>query len=157
MEDEKHVRDSHVPLPDPRYWGSKFWFTMHTVAYFYPDNPTPEEMAHAKNFYESFSVLLPCPGCAKHYSTLLESIPVRHAVTSRMNLIEWVNRVHNEVNRRLHKPVVSLEEYLMMNKNLEKPPILTYEPILLGIVAALFLVIIVRIKYQSKPAGSITK
>ena len=147
MDQDKWIGESNVPLPDPRYWGSKFWFTMHTVAYFYPHEPTRDEMLHAKNFYESLKVLLPCPGCAQHYSELLEKIPLHGAVTSRMNLITWVNNVHNEVNRRLGKPIVSLEEYLMMNRNLEKPPMVTYEPIIAGLVLALFFLIFVRRAY----------
>jgi len=61
-----------------------------------------------------------------------------------MNLITWVNEIHNEVNRRLGKPIVTIEEYLMMNKNLERPPLVTYEPILAGIIIALFCLIAVR-------------
>ena len=148
--EEKLVRESQVPLPDPRYWGSKFWFTMETVAYFYPNHPTTDEMLSAKQFYESLRVLLPCPGCASHYSKLLEEIPVDGAVTSRSNLIAWVNKIHNEVNRRLRKPIVSLEEYLMMNRNLERPPLITYEPIIAGIVLAIFFLIVIRRKYMRK-------
>tara|TARA_Y100000389_G_scaffold155341_1_gene155980 strand:+ start:107 stop:562 length:456 start_codon:yes stop_codon:yes gene_type:complete len=150
MGDDKLIRDSNVPLPDPRYWGSKFWFTMHTVAYFYPDEPTVDEMLHAKHFYESLKILLPCPGCAQHYSELLERFPIHGAVTSRMNLMTWVNKIHNEVNRKLGKPLLSLEEYLMMNRNLEKPPLITYEPIIAGLILALFFLIFVRREYIRK-------
>eukprot|EP00965_Chrysotila_dentata_P000297 9474-Pleurochrysis_carterae.AAC.1 len=61
-------------------------------------------MAHAKNFYTSLQSLLPCPGCAVHYTHLLEQFPVDEAVMSRTALMEWTNRIHNEVNRRLQKP-----------------------------------------------------
>jgi hypothetical protein len=59
----------------------------------------------------------------------------------------WVNTIHNEVNRRLNKPVLSLEEYLMMNRNLEKPPMITYEPIIAGIILAIFFLLFIRRKY----------
>ena len=139
---------SSVPIPDPRYWGSKFWFTMHTVAYFYPDYPTQDEMASAKNFYTALADLLPCPGCARHYTSLLRAHPVDHAIGSREGLIEWVNMMHNEVNRRLGKPIVPLEEYLMMNRHLNKPPLVTYEPILLGLIIAIFAIIAIRTRYH---------
>lgn len=141
---EDQVRDSPVPLPDPRYWGSKFWFTIHTIAYFYSETPTPTEMAHAKNFYTSLQSLLPCPGCAVHYTHLLKQFPVDEAVMSRTALMEWTNRIHNEVNRRLQKPVVTIEEYLMMNRNLERPPLVSFEPILLGLAVAAVVAAIVR-------------
>lgn len=149
MYDDQWIRESSVPLPDPRYWGAKFWFTMHTIAYFYPDDPTRDEMMHAKNFYESLKVLLPCPGCAQHYSELVEKMPLHGAVTSRMNLITWVNDVHNEVNKRLGKPVLSLEEYLMMNRNLERPPLVSYEPVIAGVVLALLCLMVLRRVYGS--------
>jgi len=144
MDKEKQIRESRVPLPDPRYWGSKFWFVMHTTAYFYPETPTTDEMHAAKNFYESLRLLLPCPGCAQHYAGLLQKKPIDNAISSRMSLITWVNEIHNEVNRRLGKPIVSIEEYLMMTRHLERPPLVSYEPIILGIIIALFCLVAVR-------------
>eukprot|EP00965_Chrysotila_dentata_P061368 2033289-Pleurochrysis_carterae.AAC.1 len=58
--------------------------------------------------------------------------------------MEWTNRIHNEVNRRLQKPVVTIEEYLMMNRNLERPPLVSFEPILLGLAVAAVVAAIVR-------------
>lgn len=148
MNDDTLIRDSNVPLPDPRYWGSKFWFTMHTIAFFYPENPTQDEMAHAKNFFESLKVLLPCPGCASHYSDLLKSFPIYGAVTSRMNLMIWVNKIHNEVNKRIGNRIVTIDEYLLMNKHLERPPAIGIEPIVLfGIAIAIFSLIVIRRKF----------
>lgn len=144
------IDQSPVPLPDPRYWGSKFWFTMHTVAYFYPDEPTVDEMAHAKNFYESLRSLLPCPGCAQHYGELLRKHPIDEHVKYRMSLITWVNMIHNEVNRRLGKKIVTVEEYLMMNRNLSNPPLLSLEPILFGFVLAVLVVVFLRWQRQTR-------
>jgi len=125
---------------------------MHTVAYFYADHPTPSEMEHARQFYESLQSLLPCPGCAAHYKTLLQAHPVERAVASRMMLIEWVNRIHNEVNRRLGKPIVTIDEYLMMNRNLENPPMIGKEPVILGIILALVIVATMRRYYYTTTA-----
>lgn len=149
---EQEIRTSSIPLPDPRYWGSQFWFTLHTVAYFYSDRPSPTEMRHAKDFYLSLASLLPCPGCAMHYQQLLNEIPIDDAITSRQKLMIWVNRIHNEVNRSLEKPIVSMEEYLMMNRHLEKPPLITYEPILLGLALAAFIAGITRYYTHKKHA-----
>ena len=138
------IRDSQIPLPDPRYWGSRFWFVMHTVAYFFPDAPTTTEMEDAKRFYEYLRSLLPCPGCAAHYAELLRTHPVERAISSRMALIEWVILIHNEVNRKLGKPIVSVEEYFMSMRHLEAPKGLTVEPIVLAIIAGLFVIAILR-------------
>lgn len=113
---------SNVPIPDPRYWGPQFWFTMHTVAFFYPDTPNQTEMAHARDFYSSLQSLLPCPGCAAHYSRMLERYPIDRSLESRETLIAWVNKIHNEVNRRLGKPIVTLSEYMTETHKPFAPP-----------------------------------
>tara|TARA_B100001778_G_scaffold322467_1_gene314837 strand:+ start:509 stop:724 length:216 start_codon:yes stop_codon:yes gene_type:complete len=69
-----------------------------------------------------------------------------------MMLIEWVNRIHNEVNRRLGKPIVTIDEYLMMNRNLENPPMIGKEPVILGIILALVIVATMRRYYYTTTA-----
>jgi FAD-linked sulfhydryl oxidase len=135
------------PTPFPPYWGPKFWFVMETVAYFYSDTPSPTEMAHAKDFYMSLTSLLPCPGCAAHYSQMLQAYPIDHAITSRLGLMQWVNMIHNEVNRRLGKPIVTFEEYLMRMKHIESPPLMQTEYMLLGVVLALLVLGVSRHYY----------
>lgn len=144
---EAHIRNSKTPIPDPRYWGSKFWFTMHTIAFFYEDQPSPTEMAHAKDFYESLQSLLPCPGCAHHYSTLLQKYPVEKAITSRHSLMRWVNKIHNEVNRRLGKPVLTFDEYIFRMRHLEEPTYFQTEFLLFGVILALIVLGVTRFYY----------
>jgi mitochondrial FAD-linked sulfhydryl oxidase len=143
-------REYPVPIPYPPYWGPQFWFTMHTVAYFYSDTPSPTEMAHAKEFYASLASLLPCPGCASHYAHLLAKHPVDHAIRSRMMLMQWVNMIHNEVNRRLGKPIVTFEEYLMRMKHIESPPLMRTEPIIAGVILALLVLVASRYYYMRR-------
>lgn len=147
---DQRIKNSAVPLPDPRYWGSRFWFTMETIAYFYSDTPSVTEMAHAKDFYTSLKTLLPCPGCAMHYAQLLDEHPVDHAIVSRMALMQWVNMIHNEVNRRLGKPVVTFEEYLMRMKHLEAPPLIRLEFLLLGVLVAVIVIGMTRHYYVNR-------
>lgn len=134
--------------PDPRYWGSKFWFVMHTVAEFYPQYPNNDDMTHAKNFYTSMRYLLPCPSCAEHYSKLLARYNIDHHLASKDALMRYVNLLHNEVNKRIGKAVVSYDQYL---QNLflptEAPPRFPIEFIMLGILLTLLTILSVRM-YQ---------
>lgn len=98
-----------APTRDPRSWGRQFWFVIHTVCAFYPEHPTPTEMSHARAFFLSLQTLLPCPACAVHYAETLRSHPLEGALQSREELARWANHVHNEVNRRLGKPIVAYE------------------------------------------------
>ena len=141
--------------PDPRYWGSKFWFVMHTVAEFYPQYPNTDDMANAKNFYTSLRHLLPCPSCAEHYSDLLLKYDIDNHLTSKDSLMRYVNMLHNEVNKRIGKPLVSYEQYLqnlfLPQENAPKFPI---EYIMLGIILAILIILSVRM-YQRHVSSSV--
>lgn len=148
----EQVRSSPVPLPDPRYWGSQFWFTMHTIAYFYPDNPTPDEMRHAINFYRAIGALLPCPSCAAHFAQMLDDDPVERHVGGRMALVAWVSDLHNKVNARLGKPRVGLGTYLHSTAHLEAS--LPAPPLVLGLAAAFLAVGLARYYYYRGGGGA---
>lgn len=100
------------PSRDPREWGPYFWSTMHTVAVFYPDHPTSDDMNNARSFFLSLRGLLPCQACADHYSSMLMRNPIENALLSKMELIKWVWQMHEEVNSRTGKRGPAWMQYL---------------------------------------------
>jgi hypothetical protein len=54
----------------------------------------------------------------------LEKYPVTTYLDNRESLIRWTHFIHNKINKKLDKPIVSLEEfyntYKKKNKNPEK-------------------------------------
>ncbi|KAJ1626607.1 ERV/ALR sulfhydryl oxidase domain-containing protein, partial [Pavlovales sp. CCMP2436] len=90
-------------------WGPRFWSVMHSVAFWYDDEPTPAKQKAAYDFYVSLTQLLPCNGCREHYAQLLQTYPVDVAVASRMALLQWTVDIHNLVNESIGKEVLSLE------------------------------------------------
>ena len=96
--------------PNPEIWGSHFWFTMHTVGFFYPEYPTPTDMHRYKNFYESFVYMLPCVSCREHYGKVINDHPIDPYLESRDSLSRWVVLVHNKVNERIGKKQISYQQ-----------------------------------------------
>jgi len=88
----------------PSTWGPFFWHTMHIVALGYPNSPNYSEKRAAKEFYESFTHLIPCPTCKLHYANHLKENPITPSLDSRHDLFQWTIRIHNLVNKDLGKP-----------------------------------------------------
>lgn len=87
---------------------------MHSVAYWYPTEPTPAHKKAAYDFFTSLKELLPCGGCREHYTELLGRFPLDRAVDNRMKLLKWTVDVHNEVNISIGKSSIPFEKAVMM-------------------------------------------
>lgn len=87
----------------PSTWGPFFWHTMHLVALGYPTEPTYAEKRAAKEFYESFVHLIPCPKCKIHYAENLKVLPITPSLDTRKDLFKWTVDMHNMVNKQLGK------------------------------------------------------
>jgi hypothetical protein len=80
---------------------------MHIAALGYPKKPNYTEKRAAKEFYESFIHIIPCPVCRVHYSTHITANPVSPSLDSNEDLFKWTVRIHNLVNKDLGKTEVS--------------------------------------------------
>lgn len=96
---------------DPQLWGKHFWATAHYITISYPSNPTEEEKQSVKTFFEVLKVLLPCSKCRSHYINNLKINPLTDEIlNSKYKLIEWLVNLHNEVNGRTGKKILTVEE-----------------------------------------------
>lgn len=88
------------------------WVTLHSIAALYPDNPKPEEIALIRQWIDCFARTIVCPSCQVHFTKMLEVYRGMrpNAFQSRTELMTFVVRAHNAVNRRLNKKVYSLSE-----------------------------------------------
>jgi hypothetical protein len=106
-----------ISMP-PDVWGPIFWNAMHIVSLAYPAQPTEEDKAGTRAFFESLATVIPCPICRTHYKEMIAASPP--AVNSKGELIVWVWEIHNEVNKMLKKPEMSMDDFLERMKNLKK-------------------------------------
>ncbi len=94
----------------PSVWGPIFWTTMHIVTLGYSHTPSEQEKEGVRQFFESLTIVIPCPICREHYGTFLKASPP--ATESRDTLIFWLFTLHNRVNEKLGKPAISFEQFI---------------------------------------------
>ena len=100
---------------NPKIWGPPGWIFLHSIAYGYPNNPTPEEKKAAINFLNSLGHMLPCKTCSELYKKDLvlfkKTNELKKAVENKTNLIKFINLIHNKVSKSLNKKQYSDAEY----------------------------------------------
>ena len=92
-------------------WGPPTWYLLHLWSFgFRRDNVL---------FYkEAFNILgnyIPCSTCRKHYNQYRKTHPIHWEYLTRDDFIEWVFNFHNSVNKRLKKPLWTMDK-LKKNK-----------------------------------------
>ena len=92
----------------PSNWGPHSWIFLHTITFNYPINPSENEKINYKEFFNSLKNILPCPKCRIHYEKNIQKFPIK--LNSRIDLIHWLIKIHNEVNKSLNKKIYSFEE-----------------------------------------------
>ena len=98
---------------NPKKWGRKFWFLMHTICLDYPDHPSQEDKEHYRTFYEYLKYVLSCETCSNNYKNHLLELPLSDDVmSSRKNLFLWSVNMHNKVNRATGKKELSASDVL---------------------------------------------
>jgi len=72
----------------------------------FPANPTKENTADLITFVNLLSTLYPCGDCAAHFKKWIKANPIdKGAFTSKKGVTDWFCNAHNDVNRRLGKPI----------------------------------------------------
>lgn len=100
---------------DPKLWGKHFWATAHYITISYPNDPTETEKENVKKFFEILKVLIPCAKCRSHYTNNLQINPLTdNILNSKYKLIEWLVNLHNEVNGRTGKKIITVEEAMQI-------------------------------------------
>uniref|UniRef100_A0AAG5DCU6 Sulfhydryl oxidase n=1 Tax=Anopheles atroparvus TaxID=41427 RepID=A0AAG5DCU6_ANOAO len=87
---------------DKEQLGRYTWGLLHTVAAYYPTNPTEADEKNVRTFFNSLSKLYPCEYCAKDFQQELKAMPPE--TKSQHALSQWLCRIHNQVNVKLGKP-----------------------------------------------------
>ena len=95
---------------DPDIFGPPFWFTLHNGITTYPINPTPFVQNGMKQLLLNLPLIVPCLTCKEHFYTFLRNADLDQATSSRENLFSFFVDIHNYVNKRYNKPMMSLEE-----------------------------------------------
>jgi hypothetical protein len=103
-----------------KLWGPLGWMTLHSVSVIYPDTPTFEEKQIAREFLKEFAACITCNICKDHFTVFLNRYMMTYPsyLDSKHDFFMFVVRAHNDVNRRLDKPVIStVSECLQILRN----------------------------------------
>lgn len=92
--------EKQCPL-DSKLLGSNTWSFLHTMAAYYPENPSMEQQSKMKQFINLLSDFYPCHKCAAHLRDDLKT--TTPDTRSNITLSEWFCELHNRVNVRLGK------------------------------------------------------
>lgn len=97
---------------DPNVWGKHMWTSIHFIALAYPDVPTEQDKLTFHSFYTNLYKVLPCHKCRDHLKETLENEYPLHAnfLKNKDELFKWTFNLHNIVNKRLNKKIITLEE-----------------------------------------------
>jgi FAD-linked sulfhydryl oxidase len=88
------------------------WVYLHTMAAYYPEQPTPEFQQSTSQFMTHFPHLYPCEHCKTHMIDYLIRQPLQ--LSSNRTFSIWMCEYHNEVNAYLGKRIVNCDpEYLL--------------------------------------------
>lgn len=96
---------------DPDVWGPHFWFFLHTIAISYPERPNDVTKKKYYEFIMNLPLFIPVESIGNDFSKLLDKYPVSAYLDSRDSLVRWFHFIHNKINQKLEKPVISLNEF----------------------------------------------
>jgi hypothetical protein len=98
---------------DPKIWGQNLWKYLHTCANFYPEHPTEEDKMEMISWIRALRVTLPCKTCRVHYSKYIEKLSLgelQQIVKSNKTLVKFFVDLHNHVNKRYNKTLISYDQ-----------------------------------------------
>lgn len=87
----------------PAKFGPYFWGVLHLACVGGIDPQALQALV------AMFPAILPCPACGDHFAEVLNARPLPETTDSDV-LFKWSVDVHNIVNERLQKPLVSYDE-----------------------------------------------
>ena len=96
---------------NPTVWGTHVWKSIHYIALGLPTNPDSKDKEVYYDFFMNLAHVLPCKKCSDHLKEIYKSHPLRLSdVETASDLFDWTVKIHNEVNKKLNKPVMKLSD-----------------------------------------------
>lgn len=100
---------------DPRIFGPGTWTVTHVLGLVSDESGKSGDYKFYERYVFRMVHALPCAKCRRHAVKYINSNPV----PKDKSMFEWSVNFHNTVNKRLKKPIVSLEDARKMYENTE--------------------------------------
>ena len=101
-------------------WGPHYWFVLHTIALNYPKNPNNVTKRKYYDLISNLPLFIPNQDISDEFVILLNKYPVIPYLDNNNTFSKWVHFIHNRINEKLNKPIISYNEFLMNYENLYK-------------------------------------
>jgi len=102
-----------MPYRPIQHWGNSLWKYIHDICIV--DNSIPEENVRQNSYalecLKKIADVIPCHHCRQKWNDNLLELDALD-LTKSMVLFEWAWKMHNKVNDKLHKPIISYEDAL---------------------------------------------
>lgn len=96
---------------DSNVWGPPMWFFLHTSALNYPIYPNAVTKKKYYDFFQNLHLFIPIESMGSQFSKLLDEYPLAPYLDNRESLTRWVWFIHNKINQKLEKPIISLKDF----------------------------------------------
>jgi hypothetical protein len=96
---------------DPKIWGPKYWFFLHTISLSYPKYPNTVTKKKYYELVQNMPQFIPVQEISLSFSKLLDEYPVQPYLDNKESFIKWVWFIHNKINEKLEKPILSLNDF----------------------------------------------
>jgi len=106
---------------NPEIWGPSFWFFLHTISFHYPLNPNDVIKKKYYDFIMNFHLFIPVEKISKEFNELVHKYPISPYLDSRDSFISWTHFIHNKINEKLQKPIISLQDFYVNYYQAYKP------------------------------------
>jgi len=110
------VKHDNITLPE--VWGPDAWYLIHHITRNLVDKKSFDQTA-VINFFSILWVFIPCAICRNHYMEHIKKDPFIHYINDGNDLDKWGFELHNNINKMLHKSIMSYETY---QKQYSGPP-----------------------------------
>lgn len=98
---------------DPKIWGPHYWFFIHTLAMTYPHHPNTITKKKYYEFIQNLPLFIPVDDISKNFEKILDNYPVTPYLDNRDSFIRWTHFIHNKMNEKLEKPIMTLNEFFI--------------------------------------------
>lgn len=96
---------------DPKIWGKYYWFTLHTIGLTYPNNPNAIIKKQYYTLIQNLPLFIPHERLSLECKEYLDKYPVSAYLDSKESLLKWLHFIHNKINKKFGKPMISYSQY----------------------------------------------
>ena len=98
-------------------WGPIVWSALHSLTIHVKEESFTTIKDDLIDIIYKICLNLPCPSCASHATGLLKRYRLKQRVKTKQELIQIICTIHNDVNKRLKKTIIKLEDCIHLHKN----------------------------------------